>query len=60
MYNSDPVIKGMIDPYELHVMESLNITPLSGLKHITTQVLNKDKNSFQKVGINVGKIIQNN
>lgn len=49
MYNSDPVIKGIAGPYELHVMESINITPLSGLKHVTTQILNREKNSFQSV-----------
>jgi len=49
IYNSDPVARGFEGPYELHSIESIEITPLSGLKYVTSQILNKDKNFFQSL-----------
>lgn len=47
-FNSDPVtnIKG---PYEIHLTESIRISPLAGLKYVTTQILNKDLNYFKSL-----------
>jgi len=48
MFNSDPVtsIKG---PYEIHLTESIRISPLAGLKYVTAQILNKDLNYFKSL-----------
>jgi len=49
IYNSDPVVRDFPGPYELHSIESIEITPLSGLKYVASQILNKDKNFFQNL-----------
>ena len=52
VYNSDPIMmdanrKVLKGPYEIHEIEKRTITPLLGLKHITTQIISRDKNYFQ-------------
>ncbi|AAK41626.1 TIGR01897 family CRISPR-associated protein [Saccharolobus solfataricus] len=49
LYNSDPVGKDVSDTVKLHEIEAIKISPLSGLKYVTYQILNKDKNFFNKI-----------
>jgi len=45
MYNSDPPTTPE-ETYTIHQINQIKITPLSGLKYITSNILNKDKNRF--------------
>ena len=59
MFNSDPYVKDIEGPYEIHLTESIRVSPLAGLKYVTTQILNKDLNYFQslkKEGVDFIKI----
>jgi len=54
IYNSDPVTQRRNssghaqnkETYKIHLINQLKITPLSALKYITSNILNKDKNNF--------------
>ncbi|AWR98088.1 TIGR01897 family CRISPR-associated protein [Acidianus sulfidivorans JP7] len=49
LYNSDPVGSNVIGNVKLHEIESIKISPLSGMKYVTSQIVNRDQNFFSKI-----------